>query len=104
MKQINALGAEKAKDYNQIVRWVTNKENHADDLAEIVTYYFMAQRVKAPTDHGDEVMKKYVTQLTLLHGMLIRTMKAKQTTDLAHITHLNELIDKFEEAYRGHSH
>jgi nickel superoxide dismutase len=104
MNQINSLGGEKAKDYNQIVRWVMNKEKHSDDLAEIVTYYFMAQRIKMPTEQDDEVTKKYVGQLTLLHGMLIQTMKTKQTTDLAHIKQLNELIDKFEEAYLGHTH
>ena len=33
MKQINALAAEKP-DWNQSVRWVNNKEAHADKLAE----------------------------------------------------------------------
>ena len=60
--------------------------------------------VTALAEHGDDAKKKYVRQLTLLHGMLIQTMKAKQTTDLAHIKQLNELIDKFEEAYLGHTH
>ena len=30
---------------NQIVRWVNNKEKHADEISHIVTYYFMAQRI-----------------------------------------------------------
>jgi hypothetical protein len=46
MKQIAALSETQPSKSNQIVRWVQNKEQHADALSEIVTGYFMAQRVK----------------------------------------------------------
>jgi len=104
MNQINTLGGEKTKNFNQIVRWVNNKEHHADELTDIVTFYFMAQRVKPPQDHGEEAMKKYTGELTMLHGMVIHAMKAKQTTDLAQVKQLRDLIKKFEESYHGHSH
>ena len=47
MQQITELSAQAKPDMNQIVRWVNNKDDHADEIAHIVTYYFMAQRVKS---------------------------------------------------------
>jgi len=49
MNQINELSAQQDRNANQIVRWVLNKEKHADDTAAIITSYFMAQRLK-PVD------------------------------------------------------
>ena len=46
MKEISALSGDKKPNWNQITRWVKNKDEHADKLTEIVTYYFMAQVVK----------------------------------------------------------
>jgi len=99
MKQIVELSKAGEKNYNQIVRWVNNKEQHADEIQHIVTQYFMTQRVK-PADPADKAAHaKYVTQLTLLHRMLVHAMKAKQTTDLAHIAALRKLSAEFKAAY-----
>lgn len=77
---------------NQLVRWIMNKEKHATMLQEIVTQYFMTQRIKAGTDHYDEKMKA-------LHGMLVQAMKCKQTVDLAHVVKLRALVVEFEGLY-----
>ena len=82
MKQITELSGQKEPNMNQIVRWVVNKDNHADALSDIVTQYFMAQRIK-PVDKSDgKAYEEYVNQLTLLHQMLVYSMKAKQTATL----------------------
>ncbi|MHC5082894.1 MAG: superoxide dismutase [Ni] [Planctomycetota bacterium] len=99
MKQIVELSRAKSPDHNQVVRWVNNKDQHADELAEIVTYYFMAQRVKPGADKGSQAYQQYVEQLTLLHEMLVTSMKCKQTTDLAHIASLRAQLEKFKAAY-----
>jgi len=102
MNQINSLGAQEKPDWNQLVRWVDNKEHHADELSEIVTYYFMAQRIKPPKNHADEAANaKYARELSLLHGMLLHSMKAKQTTDLEQVKALRGLIEKFRASYLG---
>ena len=99
--QIQALSQEAEPNWNQIVRWVSNKEAHADALTEIVTFYFLAQRVK-PADASDAAATaKYARQLALLHQMIVHAMKAKQTTDLEHCEHLRSLIDQFEAVYTG---
>ncbi|MFA6110016.1 MAG: superoxide dismutase [Ni], partial [Candidatus Latescibacterota bacterium] len=95
MKQITELSAATPPNYNQIVRWVNNKDQHADELSEIVTYYFMAQRVKAPADSADQAATaQYVRWLTLLHGILVHAMKAKQTVEPDHCVQMNRLIDE----------
>ena len=99
MKEINRLEKAKERNDNQLVRWVKNKEVHAKELADIVTYYFMAQRVKpAPEEKKDEYAK-YVKQVELLHHILVQSMKAKQTTDAASCTKLRKLIAEFETSY-----
>jgi nickel superoxide dismutase len=110
MKLIETLSAEEKPNMNQIVRWVNNKEAHADELSHIITYYFMAQRVKPASENNIPEYKKYVRKLTLLHEMLVTAMKAKQTTDMANVDKLRTLLNRFHETYTGkvavseHSH
>jgi nickel superoxide dismutase len=99
MNMINQLSAEQKPNMNQIVRWVQNKDNHSDELSHTITYYFMAQRI-APAEKTDaQAYEKYLTKLTLLHKMLVSSMKAKQTTDLTITKQLTELLADFKKAY-----
>lgn len=99
MKQITSLSKQNKPDMNQIVRWVRNKEQHADELSQIVTYYFMAQRIKLVGDTKSKAYQEYIRKLTLLHEMLVYSMKAKQTTDLANVEKLKSLLAEFRSAY-----
>jgi nickel superoxide dismutase len=105
MKKIEELSAESNPDWNMITRWVNNKEHHAGELTDIVTYYFMAQRIK-PADPSDEkAYDKYVREITTLHRMVVHTMKAKQTTDQEHVSQLSGLIHDLHHSYMGeHDH
>lgn len=86
------MDLEKDHNSNQLVRWVLNKEQHAAALQEIVTQYFLTQRIKAD-------QKQYSEKLSLLHQMLVYGMKCKQTTDLDHVSKLRELVKDFEKLY-----
>jgi nickel superoxide dismutase len=101
MKEIERLSAEAKPNMNQIVRWVSNKDQHADELSEIVTYYFMAQRVKLPAEGDTNAYNDYVKKLTLLHRMLVHAMQSKQTTDLANVEKLRSSLDEFHKVYSG---
>jgi len=102
MNQIIALGSAETTDYNQLVRWVSNKEAHAQEIQNIVTAYFMAQRIKAPEKHDDEqAVNEYLHKLALLHAIQVHAMKAKQSTDLEQIETLRRLVAKFRTAYFG---
>ena len=99
MDQIMALSADPAANMNQVSRWVANKDHHADELSEIATYYFLAQRVK-PVDGSDtDAYAAYQEKLMLLHGIVVYAMKAKQTTDVAHCDKLTSLVADFQTAY-----
>ena len=101
MRQVDSLSQAEQPGYNQLVRWVNNKEAHADKLSEIVTFYFMAQRVKPTGTENAAAYEKYVTQITLLHGILVNAMKAKQTTELDYCAKLREGILQFKRSYLG---
>ena len=96
MKQITELSKGSPVNYNQLVRWVSNKETHANEIQHIVTQYFMTQRIKPDA-------KKYAEKLKVLHHMLIYAMKSKQTTDPANTEKLKSLLKEFEILYHGHS-
>lgn len=99
MKQIMELSQQNKLNMNQIVRWVHNKEEHADDIGHIVTFYFMAQRIKPVDRTNGKAYAEYVKKLTLLHEMLVYSMKAKQTTDLSNVEKLRKLLAEFRNAY-----
>ncbi|NIW80233.1 MAG: superoxide dismutase, partial [Calditrichae bacterium] len=85
MNQISELSKENPNNYNQLVRWIDNKEAHAIKIQEIVYQYFMTQRIKPADPQNMDAHKKYLNQLSLLHQMLVHAMKAKQTLDHSHI-------------------
>ena len=100
MQQIESLTKAGSPNSNQIVRWVNSKDEHADELIHIVTWYFMNQRVKpVATDSPD--YDAYVAKLTLLHEMMFTSMKAKQSTDIQYAERLRELLKEFTTAYTG---
>ena len=99
MKLIRELSEDPGKNANQLVRWVMNKEDHASEFREIVTEYFMTQRLKPVEGDDAEAKEAYVKQLTLLHEMLVYSMKAKQTTDQENVDKLRKLVAEFREVY-----
>ncbi|MBN2423422.1 MAG: hypothetical protein JXR46_01410 [Calditrichaceae bacterium] len=104
INEIERLSKETPVNYNQLVRWITNKEDHANQLQEIVTQYFMTQRVALvdPNDAGK--VKKYQEQLGLLHQLLVYAMKTKQSLDPENITKLREILDLFNKSYFGENY
>jgi len=107
MNEIKRLKGEEDKNYNQLVRWINNKEYHAESLQEIVYQYFMTQRVQPVMEENTEEYKEYVTKITLLHKMLFYAMKTKQTTDLENISKLRSIVEDFSKVYfeeHGHTH
>ncbi len=103
MKQINELSSQDKPNMNQIFRWIQNKDHHADELSDVITYYFMAQRVKLPQEDNLKEQNEYVKKLILLHKMIVYTMNSKQTTDLKNVEKLRSLSSEFQTVYSGKS-
>ena len=92
MNQIMQLQKEGLQNSNQLVRWIMTKEDHANEIQEIVSQYFMTQRIKPDA-------KDYSKKLGLLHEMLINAMKCKQTTDLTYVSKMRDLVNEFQGLY-----
>lgn len=107
MNQITELQKDPAANMNQIVRWVQNKDDHANRIKEAVADYFLSQRVKKPAAASGQEYDQYTRQLTLLHDLTVAAMKAKQTTDLQHVNALKKALEDFKTLYwaiHGHQH
>ena len=100
MNKIAELSKEGEKNYNQLIRWVKNKEAHADEIQHIASQYFLTQRIK-PTEPGSEKHQKYVSELQHLHHIIIHAMKCKQTTDTKHVQKLQAHLEGFWISYSG---
>jgi len=101
VKKIAALSGDKgsAVDANQLVRWVGAKENHADQIREIITQYFLTQKLKTPDEKDAGAFAAYTGQLVLTHKILRTAMKCKQTVDLKNVEMLRTLAHDFKHAY-----
>lgn len=105
MNQINKLKGDPKTNINQLVRWVNNKEEHAKKIQDIVSQYFLHQRVKITDISDKKKYTKYVQQLESLHRLLVYAMKSKQTTDTKFIDKMKSSLHDFEHAYfKEHKH
>ena len=95
--EIEALG--EAGNRNQIVRWVMNKDQHAQAIQDQVASYWLAQRIKAPKEESVEAQNSYHRQLAALHAITVSAMKCKQTVDVAHVKSLRASAKQFSKMY-----
>ncbi len=68
-------GKTDAQSQNQLVRWVTNKEVHAQKVISTIADYFLTQRVKPS-------QKDYLERLQKHHAVILAAMKAKQSSNV----------------------
>lgn len=105
MDMIEKLSQANKIDYNQLVRWVDNKEVHAVKLQDIATQYFMFQRIKPKDSSDKKAYKKYMSQLELMHRITVYAMKCKQGTDKINTAKILSLLHEFEHSYfEDHEH
>lgn len=99
MIKIEELSKEENVNYNQLVRWINTKEEHAIKIQSIANQYFLSQRIK-PAEETDEVAyKKYIKELSLMHSIIVLAMKTKQTTDQKFIEKSRASLTDFETSY-----
>jgi nickel superoxide dismutase len=99
MAALRAMDAEAAPSKNQMVRWVMNKDSHAQAIQDQVASYWLAQRVKVPADGNSAARDKYHRQLEHLHRITVAAMKCKQTTEGEHVEAIKKLALEFAETY-----
>ncbi|CAA6800133.1 MAG: Superoxide dismutase [uncultured Campylobacterales bacterium] len=88
LNSISELSKKKdAQSYNQLIRWVNNKEAHSQNIIATISDYFLTQRVK-------ESQKDYVQRLKEHHKVIIDAMKTKQNSDMKYANELEKSILK----------
>jgi nickel superoxide dismutase len=98
VKLISELaGKGDAQSQNQLVRWVMNKETHAQKIIATISDYFLTQRVKpGQEDYADRLQKH--------HQVILAAMKAKQQADMASAQALKASIEALLPFYPEHRH
>jgi len=91
--QINDLADIKdGKSANQLARWVSTKEDHANKIQKIIAEYFLTQRIKSSSDNYADLLKG-------AHGVMVAAMKCKQGTDSKSADALKSSIENFQTVY-----
>ncbi len=88
-------GKSAAQSQNQLVRWVINKEKHAQKIISTISDYFLTQRVKPS-------QKNYSERLLKHHAVIIAAMEAKQNADIKYAKTLRESIEALSPYYPEH--
>ena len=71
---------------NQLVRWIMNKEKHAQNIIDTISSYFLTQRVKPDQEN-------YIERLVKHHTVIVTAMKAKQHVDENYVDQLKKCIE-----------
>jgi nickel superoxide dismutase len=85
-------GKTDAQSQNQLVRWVMNKEKHAQNIIATVSDYFLTQRVKPDA-------KDYAQRLARHHAVILAAMKAKQNADMPSVEALRQSVEAVSPYY-----
>jgi len=86
-----------AQNYNQLVRWVNNKESHAEKIISTISNYFLTQRIKPK-------QKDYLDRLSKHHAVILAAMKAKQNASITESNALKVAIQNLAIYYPKHEH
>lgn len=80
---------ETLRDRNEFIRWVVQKEKECDEIAELITIYFLQQKIKP--DEPDTTKR-----LISAHKMLFLIVAIKQNADLEFVKQFNQEWEKFK--------
>ena len=105
LKSINKIeqlsttkGKQSAQDYNQLVRWINNKETHAQKIQDVISGYFLSQRIK-PVSSDDPGFSKYVNITTTCQKLIYYAMKCKQNVDVQYVEKLSAELESFMDVF-----
>ena len=64
-----------------MVRWIMNKEKHAQNIIDAISDYFLTQRVKPDQENYTERLVKH-------HAVIVAAMETKQHVDEKYVNQL----------------
>ena len=83
---VELAGKTDPQSQNQMVRWIMNKEKHAQNIIDAIIDYFLTQRVKPDQDN-------YTERLVRHHAVIVAAMKTKQHVDEKYVSQLKISIE-----------
>lgn len=92
-------GSHDTTAFNQAARWVNTKEEHASHIIDVVSKYFLTQKVKVVTDGGD-AYQAYLKKLADHHAVMAAAMKTKQTVSPEAVHNLEHAIEGLAKHYK----
>jgi len=93
-QQIDELAGKKdAQSKNQLVRWIDNKEEHAEKIIRIVSDYFLTQKIEPSSPKDEKAYAKYVQMVTRHHAVMVAAMKCKQNVSMDEVASLKKAVD-----------
>lgn len=97
VKNIRELSGKKdAQSANQLVRWITNKEEHAEKIIRTISDYFLTQKIKPADAKDDKAQAAYLQMLARHHAVMVAAMKAKQNASMDAVKDLKAAVDAIE--------
>ena len=103
VKKLNA-SADKtdAQSFNQRVRWTNTKEEHASRIIDVVSTYFLTQKLKPVKEKAKNkaAYKEYIERLVACHKVMKKAMKTKQSVDPAAVDKLVDAIKTLGALYK----
>tara|TARA_B100000212_G_scaffold46561_1_gene30039 strand:+ start:53 stop:526 length:474 start_codon:yes stop_codon:yes gene_type:complete len=85
-------GKSDPQSLNQVNRWIFSKEEHAQNIQNIISQYFLTQRIKQSSAN-------YENELITLHQLLVSIMKCKQNVSTENVKNSNKLLDSFSKYF-----
>ena len=95
-KELHATIGSDLLAMNQMIRWVTTKEEHCSKIITTVAEYCLCQRVKKDIFSSES---DYADALKSHHAVMQAAMKAKQTMDVAACDTLEHAVEDFAKMY-----
>jgi nickel superoxide dismutase len=80
------------REKNEFIRWVIQKEKASDEVAQLITTYFLQQKIKP----GEE---DTVKKLVSAHKLLFLAVQIKQNTDLSIVEAFSDEWDLFKHMF-----
>jgi len=89
---VGLAGKKDAQSANQLSRWVSTKEDHANKIQNIIAEYFLIQRIKSSSEKYEDLLKG-------ANSVMVAAMKCKQGVDADSATGLKSAIENFQSIY-----
>ena len=94
-KIIQLIDKNDVQSVQQLVRWVNNKEIHAEKIITTISNYFLTQRVKPSAEN-------YLLRLSEHHRVILLSMKVKQKADVEVAKDLRKSVEALYKYYPSH--